>query len=114
MKRELGYSLKVIMPCGTRFGPGKAELMTLIKETGSISSAAKAMKMSYPRASRLVGEINKMFGGPIIETFQGGAQKGGAKLTERGHEILGAYINWTNSITARSEDLKQSFLTSDN
>lgn len=110
MDSQLKFSLKVILPCGSRFGRGKAELMQGIDTLGSISAAAKQMDMSYPRASRLVGEINTMFGCSIIETFQGGASKGGARLTEKGHEILKSYLNWTDDISKNSQPLSTSFL----
>ena len=110
MQDTLQFSLKVILPCGTRFGRGKAELMQNINKLGSISAAAKAMGMSYPRASRLAGEINTMFGAQLIETFQGGANKGGACLTEKGHIILKSYLDWTDNIAKNSQDLKSKFI----
>jgi len=113
MSEHLKFSLKVITSSGIRFGPGKADLMKNISELGSISAAAKKMEMSYPRASRLTAEINKMFGEEIIETFQGGPNKGGARLTDRGHNILGAYRNWVKDITEGSVELKSQFLLSD-
>ena len=36
------------------FGPGKAVLLKLVEETGSISEAAKRMEMSYMRAWSLI------------------------------------------------------------
>src|ERR1700677_2637379 len=42
-------------------GPGKIRLLELIGETGSISAAGRAMKMSYRRAWMLVDELNHMF-----------------------------------------------------
>ena len=111
MTEQLEFSLKVILPCGTRFGRGKAELMQHIDALGSISAAAKAMGMSYPRASRLAGEINTMFGAQLIETFQGGAARGGARLTETGHKILKSYVAWTHNIIENSSELTAHFLT---
>lgn len=113
MNEPLKFSLKIITPSGIRFGPGKAELMTNISELGSISAAAKKMEMSYPRASRLTAEINKMFDEEIIETFQGGPNKGGARLTNRGHNILKAYQSWVWNIQDGSLELKSQFLPSD-
>ena len=110
MDDQLKFSLKVILPCGTRFGRGKAELMEKIETLGSISAAAKQMGMSYPRASRLVGEINTMFKAQLIETFQGGATKGGARLTETGHKVLHSYLNWTQNIEANSQAISTEFL----
>lgn len=72
-------------------GPGKADLLTLISETGSINSAAKQMKMSYMRAWQLVQVMNDCFREPLIQTERGGAQKGGAKLTECGRRVLQLY-----------------------
>jgi len=113
MSESLKFSLKVITPSGIRFGRGKAELMINIINLGSISAAAKKMGMSYPRASRLTAEINIMFDEPIMETFQGGPDKGGARLTDKGHKILKAYQNWEKDITEGSVDLKTQFSSSD-
>ena len=105
VKDKIEFSLKLILPCGTKFGPGKAELMRLIDELGSISAAAKKMNMSYPKASRLVVELNNMLRGQLIDTYQGGASKGGAKLTQTGHEVLRSYADWTQNIIDNSSDL---------
>ena len=113
MGEPLKFSLKVITPSGIRFGRGKAELMENISKLGSISAAAKAAGMSYPRASRLTAEINKMFGEEIIQTFQGGPDKGGAQLTEKGHRILSVYQSWAKDISEGSAELKAQFLSSD-
>ena len=72
-------------------GPGKADLLTLISETGSINSAAKRMNMSYMRAWQLVQVMNDCFREPLIRTERGGAQKGGATLTACGRRVLQLY-----------------------
>lgn len=72
-------------------GPGRADLMELIADTGSISEAAKRMGMSYKRAWSLVQELNEGFGAPLIETARGGAAQGGALLTEAGIEVVARY-----------------------
>ncbi len=71
-------------------GPGRADLMELIVETGSISEAAKRMGMSYKRAWSLVQALNDGFGAPLIETARGGKEQG-ASLTDRGREVLERY-----------------------
>jgi molybdate transport system regulatory protein len=73
------------------FGPGKADLLEQIAETGSISAAARKMRMSYKRAWQLVGEMNRMFAQPLIEAAPGGAHGGGATLTALGVRIAAAY-----------------------
>lgn len=72
-------------------GPGKAELLAGIGETGSIAAAGRAMGMSYKRAWSLVEEMNAAFRKPLVTSARGGAGGGGASLTEAGVEVLGAY-----------------------
>lgn len=72
-------------------GPGKAELLELIAETGSISAAAKRMAMSYRRAWLLVDTMNQCFDAPLVETAAGGKGGGGARVTDLGREVLARY-----------------------
>jgi len=72
-------------------GPGKAELLRLIEETGSISAAARAMRMSYRRAWVLVDTMNQSFRSPIVETLTGGRRGGGARVTAFGRDVLRRY-----------------------
>lgn len=88
---NINLSVRLDMPDGARFGPGKAALLTAIDKVGSISGASKALAMSYPRALKLVESMNSEFLTPLVETFQGGANRGGAKLTPLGHEIVSLY-----------------------
>ena len=91
------YSATVLTPIlkinfeGHHFGPGKAQLLELIAETGSISQAAKKMKMSYRRAWLLIDELNKMFAKPCVESSTGGAGGGGAKVTDFGQKIIATF-----------------------
>ena len=72
-------------------GPGRADLLELIAETGSISAAGKRMGMSYKRAWSLVQAMNDGFGAPLVETSRGGVTQGGAVLTAAGSEVLRSY-----------------------
>lgn len=73
------------------FGPGKADLLQAIAQTGSISGAAREMDMSYRRAWLLVEEMNRCFASPLVATATGGARGGGAAVTELGQEVLSRY-----------------------
>jgi molybdate transport system regulatory protein len=70
------------------FGPGKADLLDLIGQHGSISAAARVMGMSYRRAWLLVDEMNQTFRNPLVESVRGGPQGGGARLTDGGKAAL--------------------------
>ena len=53
---------------GAMMGPGKAELLARIRETGSIAAAGRQMEMSYKRAWMLVEEMNAAFRDPNAVT----------------------------------------------
>lgn len=93
-------SIRIDLESGERIGPGKIRLMELIAATGSISAAGRAMGMSYRRAWLLVDSLNRAFGVPLVETQQGGASGGGAKLTDLGREVINRY----HAIEAEAED----------
>jgi molybdate transport system regulatory protein len=82
--------LRIALSESFYIGPGRADLMELIAETGSISEAAKRMAMSYKRAWSLVQALNDGFGAPLIETARGGKDQG-ASLTDVGREVLERY-----------------------
>ena len=73
------------------FGPGKAELLQLMSETGSITESARRMNMSYMRAWSLIQTMNECFQSPVLKTARGGHERGGAKLTKMGHRVLKLY-----------------------
>jgi molybdate transport system regulatory protein len=72
-------------------GPGKADLLDAIAATGSISAAARSMKMSYRRAWLLVDVMNRTFREPLVRGSAGGAQGGGAGVTDAGRTVLAAF-----------------------
>lgn len=72
-------------------GPGKADLLDEIARHGSIRAAAAELRMSYMRAWSLVRTMNAAFRSPLVEKVRGGSEKGGARLTERGEQVLRIY-----------------------
>lgn len=88
MTSPIRLNLRLTFPGGVPLSHGKAELMELIRETGSIRQAAAKMDMSYRRAWLLVDELNHLFREPAIETKQGGKSGGGAALSAFGEELL--------------------------
>ena len=88
-----------------RLGPGKAQLLELIAEHGSISSASRAMGMSYRRAWKLVEELNFMFRERLVTAQTGGAGGGHAELTPSGREVLALYRALEAHAAADTADL---------
>jgi molybdate transport system regulatory protein len=83
--------VSILFDSGARIGPGKARLLECIRDTGSISAAARDMRMSYKRAWLLLDSMNQAFSEPVIVAAPGGAKGGGASLTDFGAEVLERY-----------------------
>ena len=72
-------------------GPGKIALLEAIRDTGSITAAARRLGMSYRRAWLLVDETNRCLVGPAVATASGGEKGGGTALTPLGTELVERY-----------------------
>ncbi len=72
-------------------GEGRAHLLELIDELGSISKAAENMGMSYRYAWGVVKDIESSYGKSVIETKRGGEKRGGSSLTKEGKKLLSTY-----------------------
>ena len=90
-KPDLKPQIRIMFRKAIAMGPGKADLLRAIGETGSISAAARKMEMSYRRAWLLVDTMNQAFKSPVVVTLTGGKAGGGAAVTEFGREVLQRY-----------------------
>jgi molybdate transport system regulatory protein len=84
-------TVRVDLQSDAAFGPGKARLLELIGETGSIRRAAAAMDMSYRRAWLLLQETEEMMKEPIVAAKTGGTRGGGTSLTKFGQAVVESY-----------------------
>ena len=85
--------LRVRVTCGDEdaFGPGKAQLLESLLETGSLNRTATEMKMSYVKALALVRAMNSHFRDPLVALSRGGARGGGTQVTPLGRKVLVQY-----------------------
>ena len=72
-------------------GPGKIALLEQIGRGGSLSQAARDLKMSYRRAWQLLDSVNGAFPEPVVLTQKGGRGGGGATLTPFGCALIESY-----------------------
>jgi molybdate transport system regulatory protein len=72
-------------------GPGKVTVLESIRDGGSISEAARLMKMSYRSAWVLVDSMNTLFRKPVVDTTLGGRGGGSATLTDFGADVIRRY-----------------------
>jgi molybdate transport system regulatory protein len=84
-------SIRLDLSTGDRVGPGKIGLLEAIKDTGSISAAARRLGMSYRRAWLLVEEINASLHEPAVVSAVGGRKGGGAQVTPNGERVIAIY-----------------------
>lgn len=91
MARYPGLLLRILSAKHPAMGPGKARLVALIADSGSISAAARKMGMSYRRAWQLVESLNKSFAEPVVLTAIGGKRGGGAVVTDFGKRLVERY-----------------------
>ena len=91
MARYPGLTLRVLGSDCAAIGPGKAQLISLIDTTGSISAAAREMDMSYRRAWQLVEALNSSFTQQVVLTAVGGKRGGGAAVTAFGKQLVAQF-----------------------
>jgi len=89
------YSIKsrvwICSDDGTFLGEGRITLLKQIDELGSISKAAKSMKMSYKKAWELVNSMNEQSDKPLVKRTIGGTGGGGTILTSAGRKAIDVF-----------------------
>ena len=83
---------------GPFLGIGRVILLEKIKETGSITNAAKAIKMSYRQAWQLVEDMNKRANTPLVDKILGGKKGSGAVLTKAGEDVIKEFYKMEQEI----------------
>lgn len=113
MKRKIGRvtvkpRLRVELGAEIAIGPGKADLLQAIADSGSISAAARSLDMSYRRAWLLVDTMNRCFRAPVVAAATGGKGGGGAQITAFGLQVLASYRRMeTGALKAIEKDVRQ-------
>jgi len=72
-------------------GPGKIDLLEAIRDSGSLSQAARDLGMSYRRAWLLVDSFKAAFREPVTLATTGGKGGGGVALTKFGEGLVDSY-----------------------
>jgi molybdate transport system regulatory protein len=85
------HPVRILISAPLNLGPGKIRLLEQIRDTGSISGAARQLRISYRRAWLMADALNRAFPGPLIETMAGGSRGGGARLSPLGEEVVARY-----------------------
>ncbi len=86
---------------------GRIVLLEKVRESGSISAAARALGMSYRRAWWHIETMNRLAKRPLVETAVGGKGGGGAHLTVEGEEAIRLYRTLDRSAKSFEEEVKK-------
>jgi molybdate transport system regulatory protein len=91
VKKSLRPRYRLLRGEEIALGPGKADLLEAIAQTGSIAEAARQLDLSYMRAWSMIKTMNGCFRQPVVAKNRGGEAHGGAVVTEFGQQVLHAY-----------------------
>jgi len=108
--------LKVWLERDGRFvvSDGRAKLLRKVKDTGSLSKAARDMGMSYRHAWGVMHRISQSAGGDVVRSTRGGKKGGVTNLTPFGEEILREFENKAASLQSQFEnDWRKPSVTAD-
>lgn len=100
--------LKVWVVFGDRvkLGDGRARLLELIDELGSIQQAVARLGMSYRNAWGYLRELEEAAKFKFLERGRGGGPASGTRLTRRGKLFLEQYRRFRRSV---EKDLDRQF-----
>ncbi|MDO4620901.1 MAG: hypothetical protein Q4B09_09810 [Lachnospiraceae bacterium] len=82
------------------FGPGIAELLSLIEQTGSLKDACREMGMSYSKGRTILSRAESCLDYALIEKQPGGVGGGSTHLTEEGASLLRCYHVWEEDLAS--------------
>jgi molybdate transport repressor ModE-like protein len=86
--------VSIVFGSGARIGPGKAKLLESIRDTGSISAAARDMGMSYKRAWLLLDSMHQAFTEPVASSARPASSTSRVKYVSHASSGLTARIIW--------------------
>ena len=89
-------------------GIGLAWLLRGVEKAGSLSLAARDMKMSYSKAHKLVKTLEAALGHAVLASARGGSSRGGSALTPGGRKFLERYEKLDAAIKLQAEKLFES------
>ena len=94
-----------------KFGDGRARLLALIDEHGSLRQAAGEFEMSYRHAWGYLRDLEQAAGFKFVERA-GGGPRSGMRLTAAGREFVERYRRFRAGLdTAMQREFQRTFKT---
>ena len=115
-KRDMPNSIRPVLSffdkAGHRASEERFRLLSTIDREGSISSAAKALGISYKSAWDAVSALNNLFSAPLVISQTGGKRGGGASLTDEGRKAMRAHRYLTDRLSEFVAEMEQEIAAS--
>ena len=86
-----------------KFGDGRASLLALIEERGSLRQAAAELGMSYRNAWGYLSDLEDAAGFKLLERVPGGGPRSGMRLTAEGKTLVARYARFRRGLEAVAE-----------
>jgi molybdate transport system regulatory protein len=83
-----------------KLGDGRAHLLELIDELGSLRKAASHLEMSYRNAWGYLRDLERAASFKLLERRAGGGLAGGMRLTPRGRVFVTNYRRFRTQVDA--------------
>jgi len=90
-------------------GIGTLWLLQRVDQLASVRQAALDMEMSYPKALRMIQDLERQLGASVVLRTRGGRTHGGAVLTPFGRSFLEAYVQLIHDLQ-RTADVRMNDL----
>ena len=87
-------------------GPGRQGLLRAVDEQGSISRAARLLKISYRKAWGQLKAMETQLGLPLVRKQTGGQGGGSARLTAEARDLLSKYARLSRGM---EEEVNEKF-----
>ena len=95
-----------------KFSDGRARLLALIDEHGSLRQAAGEFEMSYRHAWGYLRELERAAGFKFVQRARGGGPRGGMRLTAAGRQFVERYHRFRAALdTTMQRQFERTFQT---
>ncbi len=96
---------KIWIEDGEKFyGVGPHLLLRGVAQSGSLSDAAKSMKISYKKALAVIARAEEQLGFKLLDRKIGGASGGGSRLTAQGERWMAQFEGFKVRVDALIDD----------
>lgn len=83
---------------GSVLTPARVALMRQVLKYRSLAEAARALRIPYKKAHRLVASFDERLGGGVVERSAGGPSGGSTRLLDEGTRLLADYERLCNRV----------------